>query len=568
VSKKKRPKPGKASPRGVAVAAEPAAPVAGRPRLDWARFGQLAALSVLSGCMWFLACADHDIWPLAWIAMVPSLWAIEKAPTHRQAVWLGWLAGLTANVGGFYWVAGMLERFGHLPMPVAVLGLLLLCGYQALVFALFAHVVRRLRATSAGRRGRPLPMVLLAPLVMVAFELMVPFVFPWYLAITQAWVVPVIQVADLAGPLGVTALLLMVNGAIYDAVVAGERRARLVPLGAAAAVMAAALAYGFVRIHQVEATRAAAPALKVGVVQGNISFDEKGLKRQELAAGQLRDLQRVSAELEADGAELLLWTESSYPYRIPRDRPTDFDLDDPRRIRRGFTRPLVLGAVTADLAEPERSPYNSAVMLGSDDRVVARFDKIFLLVFGEYIPLYETFRWVRSIMPKNAGHFSRGESIVTFPFEHEGVEYRLGPMICYEDILTDFNRELGKLRPHLLINLTNDAWYGDTAEPWEHLALSVYRSVELRTDLVRAVNTGVSAFIDGTGRVYAETYAIDPKIDPRPAEGLLEEVRLVEGGHTVYARVGDVFGWLCAALTLVGWLVWPRVRRRAARPAS
>jgi apolipoprotein N-acyltransferase len=91
----------------------------------------------------------------------------------------------------------------------------------------------------------------------------------------------------------------------------------------------------------------------------------------------------------------------------------------------------------------------------------------------------------------------------------------------------------------------------------------VYRSVELRTDLVRAVNTGVTAFVDATGRVRARTYAVDPKFDPRPAEGLRAEVRLVEGGHTVYAAVGDLFGWLCAALTLLAWLVWPRLRRRS-----
>jgi apolipoprotein N-acyltransferase len=138
-------------------------------------------------------------------------------------------------------------------------------------------------------------------------------------------------------------------------------------------------------------------------------------------------------------------------------------------------------------------------------------------------------------------------------------------MICYEDILTDFNRELASHHPHLLVNLTNDAWFGDTSEPWEHMALSVYRAVEMRTDLVRAVNTGVSAFIDASGRVYHKTYAVDPHITPRAVDGIVDDVRLMEGGHTLYAAIGDLFGYLCVAAMLFLWQVLPRLDARRRR---
>jgi apolipoprotein N-acyltransferase len=176
--------------------------------------GVLAGLAVASAVLWFLACADWDIWPLAWIAMVPCLVAIEAAPTRRRAVLLGWLTGTVANIGGFYRLTGLLSRFGHVPMPLAILGLVLLCAYQGAGFALFAAAVRALRARTAARFGRPLPMALLAPVTMVAFEMLIPFLFPWNLAITQAWVTPVIQIAELTGPVGVTALLLLVCGAL------------------------------------------------------------------------------------------------------------------------------------------------------------------------------------------------------------------------------------------------------------------------------------------------------------------------------------------------------------------
>lgn len=522
----------------------------------------LLGLSALSGVLWFLACADFDIWPLAWVAMVPSLVAIERAPTRKLALLCGWTTGIVANLGGFYWIVGLLTRFGHLPLPLGILGLVLLAAYQGTVFLLFAAAVTKIRAVSRDRLGAPLPMVAVAPVVMVCFELLVPFIFPWYLAITQAWVTPVIQVAELAGPLGVTALLMAVNGAIYDATTASTRRRKLIPVLAAAGVMALSLGFGFWRIHQIDAARAQAPKATIGLVQGNIPFDQKGINNPELAASQLRDLQAVSARLDEQGADLIVWTESSYPYAIARQRTHDFPPESRARIRRGFSAPLILGAVTRDAENRDAYPHNSALMLSSDGRFIARFDKMFLLIFGEYIPFLETFPSMREILPSTAGHFARGDGVVEFPFEHDGQMYRLGPMICYEDILPDFGRKLAEFHPHLLVNITNDAWFGDTSEPWEHLALSVYRAVEMRTDMVRSVNTGVSAFIDATGEVYAETYAIDPHITPRGADGLIEQVALMEGGHTFYARFGDVFGYACMAVALALWLAWCRLPQR------
>ena len=512
--------------------------------------------AIASGVAWFVATPNFDVWPLGWVAMVPGLFAIEHAPTRRRALFYGFVCGLVTNVGGFYWVKGMLERFGQLPFAAAAALLLLLASYQALVFVAFAWAVRALRGATR------LPMTLVAPLAMVTFELSVPLVFPFYLAITQAWQLHVIQIADLTGPLGVTALLFMVNGAIYD--VLTERSSRWKAVAGAGLVLLLALGYGHLRIGQIAARRAAAPKLDVGVVQPNVNFDMKGVENPTFAEEQLGDLQRRSSELEAAGADLLLWTESSYPYAISRLAAGDFPEGDPRRIRVGFSVPLVMGALTIT---PRRQPgeyaYNSALLLDDTGRFTARFDKIFLLVFGEYIPGLETFPWLRRYLPAAAGHFARGKETTIYPLTtRDGHEIRIGPMICYEDIIPSFGRKLAAHHPNLLVNMTNDAWFGDTSEPWEHLALSVFRAVELRTELVRAVNTGVSAFVDATGKVFAKTYAVDPGRDPRGADKLLAEVALLEGGHTVYSAVGDVFGYLCAAVTAVLALVIPRRRRR------
>ena len=524
----------------------------------------LPLLAAASGVLWFLGAPKLNLWPLGWLAMVPGLLAIEAAPTTRRAVLYGWLTGLTANAGGFYWITSLLTRFGHLPGPLGILGLLLLSAYQGVVFLLFALVVRQVRLRSRARRGRPLPMVLVAPVIMVAFESLVPFIFPWYLAITQAWVTPVIQVAELTGPVGVTALLLIANGALYDVITSTDRRRRVLAPAAAALIVAAAVVFGFIRIHQVEATRARAPHIHVGLVQGNIPFDEKGYKRRDLAPRQLANLQRVSADLERQGADLVVWSESSYPFGIPRDQKDDFPPQAVGRVRRGFTVPLVFGAIT-EPSDPDTPPFNSALYLDSGGHFAGRFDKIFLLVFGEYIPLYHQLPWLRKILPKNVGELSRGKKVTTFPFTVKGKSFQLGPLICYEDILPELTRRLARLHPDLLVNITNDAWFGDTSEPWEHLALSVFRAVETRTDLVRSVNTGVSAFVDSTGKVMGKSYAVDPKKTPVPMTGHLGEVALVEGGHTVYAAVGNLFGWAVTAWALLLWLAGPiaeRIRRR------
>jgi apolipoprotein N-acyltransferase len=547
----------------------PAGRRSGRSRRNWRNVWALA-LSALSGLSWVLAGPDIDLWPLAYVGLVPLLVTVERAPTLRSAALHGWIAGLVANAGGFYWITELLTRHAAMPWIVGALALLLLAAYQAVVFLLFAVAVRRIRTISVGSAGSvgsaeraagaaPLPMVLLAPLAMVTFELLVPFIFPWYLAVVQAWVAPVIQIAELTGPLGVTAVIAAVNGGLYDAVTATGRRRRLACAAAAVVVLAAALAGGWMRMGQIEARRRDAPALRVGLVQSN-----QPMGGDQDPQAELRDLQQVSAGLEDQGAELLVWPESGYPYAWPRAARTDMPPGSPYRIRGDFASPLVLGAVTVS-DDPGEPPHNSALLLDGSDAITARYDKIHLLVFGEYIPGLETFPFVRALLPEAAGHFARGREITTFPLAAHGRDYRLGPMICYEDILPGFGRVLSGQHPHLLVNITNDAWFGDSAEPWQHLALSVFRAVEARADLVRAVNPGVTAFIDATGRVRARTYVIDPARDPRGADGILVEVALMEAGHTFYARHGDLFGYACTAATLALGLLWPWIMRRRLR---
>jgi apolipoprotein N-acyltransferase len=547
------------------------------------RLASRLALSALSAALMVLSVPTFDLWPLMWIGLLPSLYVTLTATTPRRAFLQGWFTGILANTAAFYWMKGLLERFGHMPDIEAIPIMMLLTTYQGLEFGLWAWGVHRL-----ARRRPTLAMAWAAPLVMVAIELLVPQIFPFYLAISQAWVPHVIQIADITGPMGVTFMLVMVTGALHDAgraIVAARAsasrpsaraawRAAWPRLRVPAALVALALLYGVVRIHQIDARRAVAPKARVGVVQANIGISEKWDPNER--GHLLRLHQDLSSQLTREGADLIVWPESSYPYAVNRDMVMDYPLGDPRRIRGAETTPTIFGAVTLD-SEPRvgkrRYPYNTALMLDQSGRLSGKFDKVFLLIFGEYIPFYDSIPWFTRIFPE-ASNFNRGESPGSFPFHLGGRDYRLGPLICYEDILPGFTRRTAALDPNLLVNITNDAWFGKTFEPYQHLALAVFRSVENRLELIRSVNTGVSAHIDAVGRVRAALPAQDPATDPPPAPmKILVEAALVDRGG-LYGTIGDLFAWACtlglAALFLRApgraRRVKPRGRGRGSRP--
>jgi apolipoprotein N-acyltransferase len=231
-------------------------------------------------------------------------------------------------------------------------------------------------------------------------------------------------------------------------------------------------------------------------------------------------------------------------------------------IRRGFSVPVIVGAEMYDA--PHDEAFNSAILLDGDGRVAGRYDKVQLLAFGEYIPGVDYFPWLRKILPIGSARFTAGKAAGLIDLQGPGGRiWKLGPVICYEDILQGFLREVGQLHPDLLVNLTVDSWYGADSEPWEHLALAVFASVELRVSMVRAVNSGVSALIDPNGRLVQKTYSDDPYRNPRAADGIEVSAAGLSGGHTVYVAVGNLFAYLCIAATLT--LLGVAARRKHAR---
>jgi apolipoprotein N-acyltransferase len=513
-------------------------------------------LVTLSGCLWFLAVTPFDYSALAWIAALPMLFAIDRTPSFKRALLLGWWAGIVETAGGFYWLIDVMQRFADFPWWAAALVFSGFCAARGLIFLLFTAIVCFIRAR------RRVPMTLLSPIVMVSCELVIPQIFPCGQWISQAWHPLVIQIAELTGPLGVTALLMVVNGALYDLAL-NWRMARY-PAGAAAALLAAALIFGAVRMRQVDAAIARAPRLQVGLVQPNFAYSVSGEFSRDEILRQLGALQVETRRLQAAGAQLVVWSEGAYPITLPRDFSADFTPDSLAMIRRGFNVPVVIGADMFD--EAHEDAFNSAILLDRNGRAAGRYDKVRLLAFGEYIPGIETFPWMRKFLPEGTGRFTAGAGPAVLTLRQPGGDtWKLGPVICYEDILQGFLRGVGQLHPNLLVNLTSDSWFGADTEPWEHMALAVFATVELRVSMVRAVNSGVSALIDPNGRLLQKTYADDPYRHPHAADGMLVSVPGKPGGETIYVRVGNLFAYLCVAATL---LLLAMAARPLARPAK
>ncbi|MDP9066246.1 MAG: apolipoprotein N-acyltransferase [Pseudomonadota bacterium] len=344
-----------------------------------------------------------------------------------------------------------------------------------------------------------------------------------------------------------TALLMLVNGALYDCL---ARRPRAAYSAAATAlIVGAALLFGAVRMHQIDVRIAHAPRLNVGLVQPNFAYSADGEFSREEALRELAVLQDESRRLQEAGAQLVVWSEGSYPVALPRDFADDFPADSPAMIRRGFDLPVILGANTVGAGPDE--VFNTALLLDAGGRAAGRYDKVQLMAFGEYMPGIEIFPWLKNLTPAGSDRFKAGSGPRIMSLRApDGTPWRLGPLICYEDLLPGVIRGVGKLRPDLLVNLTSDSWFGAHSEPWQHLALSVFSTIELRVPLVRSVNSGVSASIDANGRLLYRTYANDPYRDPRAADGLLVTVPKMAGGDTVFVAWGDWFAYACALLLL------------------
>ncbi|WP_437786069.1 apolipoprotein N-acyltransferase [Sorangium sp. So ce1097] len=517
-------------------------------------------LAALSGLFYFLGFPGMDLWPISFFGLVPLIVAL-RGQTPRRAALLGWIAGFVMTMTGFYWLLEMLRVFSGFPTILCALFMAILCAYQAGRIALCGWLYGRAEA-----RGWPGPVAF--ALAFVTSELVFPLLFPWYYGASVHNAPVMGQVAELGGPYLVGLVLVAANLAIAELLMfrldraqpraaspgapapppsrggrdaPGRRRPlnrAVVAVGVAAPALAAV--YGVIRMRAVDAAAAAAEPIKIGIVQPNLAlFDRRNAVKIHV---------NRTRELAKQGAGLVVWSEAGVPQAF---RESAYKTEVQRSLTSRLGVPTVVGTVIHRFP-PNTSErgvsFNTALMAGENGEILGRYDKQYLLAFGEYLPLGDTIPYLYTLSP-NSGRFSPGTSLA--PLEWNG--HRLATMICYEDILPHFvNKLVAQGDPDLLVNLTNDAWFGDTTEPWIHLALAKMRAIEHRRYLVRATNSGVSAIVDPVGRVVVHS-------DTFKEQSLLGEARFMRA-RTVYGTVQDI-PWYAAAVVSVAMALFTRPER-------
>ena len=502
-----------------------------------------AALCVFGGVLYFLSFLSFDLFPLTWVCFVPVLYAVRDA-SPRRALWFGLIFGFVTNAGGFYWVIHLITEFGRLHISLATIGFALLCAYQGLLVALAVAFVRW------AQRALGIAPVWSLPVAMAALEFVYPLLFPSYIGNSQYKFTALTQIVEITGMLGLSALVGFLNGAAYELFDARFHARKLAPVRVLVplSLFLAAIVYGSIRLPAVDAITAQANTIKIGIVQTNLGARAK----DDNPAYFMSQHEEMSTQVvaEAPDIDLLVWPESVYDGYIRKD-----GLGIANEAFAEIDKPIILGALTiADRNRDGKAEYfNSIVLISAVGKLLDSYDKVELLAFGETLPFSRVVPAIGRIIG-GGNWFTHGSS-----FQH----LRVGgtsflPTVCYEDIIPSLVRRIWREDgpADVLVNATNDSWYGDTHEPMIHLVLASFRSIETRRALIRSTNTGISAIVDPAGRIVQRT-------GQWTRETMIADVPLIENGSTtLYMRFGDVIGWIALVLVGAGFIASRRGDKR------
>ncbi len=514
-----------------------------------------AALVIASGLALALAFPKFDVSLMAWVAFVPFFYAVEGEPLNK-VFWWGWLQGLACYVGSFYWVVITLNEFAGVHFVLSLIPMLLLAGVVAintgLAFWAGEFTARRLR----------LPIVLTMPIAWAGVELVrtyFPIGFPWnLLGETQYRNLELIQFAEFTGAYGISALIIFFNVVIFMVLMRrGSLRLQSRSLAALTAVMIAAIVFGNWRMHQLKHLKPAG-SFRVAIVQGNIPQSVKWDKDAQAPTFQIyRDQSTQGAR---QGANLIVWPEAAATFFFqPDDRyPAAFADDASYRkqlldLARETGAAILFGAPALGVEDHRVGFYNRAYLVSAQGEVAGWYDKIQLVPFGEYVPARAILGYFVNRIVYGLGNMIPGRRQTLL--EVKGA--KLSVLICYESIFPDLARRSVKEGADVMVNITNDAWYGTSSAPYQLLAMSAMRSVETKIPMIRAANTGISAIILSDGSITATT-----PLFKRGTE--LEDVAW-RPMRTLYTIVGDLFAQICLLLTAIA-LIWGWRRPRRLKP--
>lgn len=492
-------------------------------------------LAVVSAVLLRLSFPKFDYWILAWCAFIPVFFSI-RGRKLLNVFSIAFVFGFTFFASTIYWL-------DHVTRP----GMIILSVYLALYVVIFFFF-----CFFAQRRLNYWQRLTFLPGVWICLEYVrgcSSMAFPWaLLGYSQAFNLFAIQGADIFGVYGVSFMIVFVNVFIFEflrSCVQKEplkRKDVLIP----ALIVGLWFSYGLFRVHEKPKE---VSTLKVSVIQGNISQDIKWVFSLH---DKIFDKYKILSEIVilADNPDMILWPETSFPDYL------EFGIND--QELKDFARSASTYLLAGSIRLEDVNYFNSAIFFSPKGKILGVYDKIHLVPFGEYIPARKFLPWLGRFLPIE--DFTPGSSYHVFTVENENQEkLKFGVLMCFEDIFDGIAQRLVSNGADFLVNMTNDAWFGDSASPYQHMQASILRAVENRVWCLRAANAGISCFIDDRGRV------VDSVADDKGKETFVTgtKTRIISKTNCrgFYPFVKGPFILLCALYAFLTILMkWRRLR--------
>ncbi len=482
--------------------------------------------AILSGFLFAFAFPDYSIGWLIFFALLPLFTALARSKSWLEAFLLGWISQTIAWLLMVPWVVRVMSHYGGLPLTTGILVFIAMSAVLGLYGAAFGVLVFRIAPGNQFHRW------LLVPLAWAAIEYARTYVltgFPWNLiAAAIADYIPLLQFDRVAGPYALGALMLIPAATISWIVMARPRGMRLVAVVAPVVILLFIWwSTGIVASKLIPRPRVG-PTYTAALLQPNIS-QEMRWSATSLAEIFQRMMDMTDTAIRA-GSSVVIWPESTVPISYAS---TNFYRDAIESVSRRSAVDIILGSVAEDATNANRI-WNAAFLV-SGGTTIGHYDKIRLVPFGEYVPLRKMLFFAHKLVHA-VGNFEFGTKDTPLV----GL-LRYGPAICYEIVFPEIPRTQVVNGADVLVTITNDAWYDGTSAPRQHLNQARLRAVETDRYLLRAATTGISAFVDPTGRVVEELRMNQ--------QGIIYARFQPRHSTTLYVRFGDWFAWIACALT-------------------
>jgi apolipoprotein N-acyltransferase len=501
------------------------------------------SLATLSGLMLTLSFPPIDLHWLAWISLVPLLIS-TTGKSLFAALKLGLITGLTHYLTLIYWIALVLSNYGNINIFISIAIMLFLALYISLYIAFFPIILNFFK-----NENDILP-IFWGASAWIALEYLRAHLLtglPWcLLGYSQYSIISLIQISDCTGVYGVSFIIVIVNLLMYNLFFnlnIKNAKKLVIKTVFTSILIGSVILYGYYALHKKTGFETAKEKIRAALIQANIDQTLKWCPEfQEKTIDIYRKLSKKSACFNPD---IIVWPETAVPFFFQDMSKFSEEIF---KISKVIGTNILFGSPAYSREMDKIRYYNRAYVINKD-KILGYYDKVHLVPFGEYVPLKKFLPFIHRLVVAS-GDFLPGKSINPIIMG----DIKIGPLICFESIFPNISRIHSHHGSDLLVNITNDAWFGRTSAPYQHLSMAVFRCVENGLPMLRAANTGISAFILQNGKIVKKGRLFTEEV-------LMEEIKC-GSNKTFYSKYGDIFAIMIALafFTKLFWLILMKKR--------